>query len=245
MNKISITACTFVLDEEKATNIRKNGEKKLKLLVLKNDLSLPSILYSDKTNIKDGIRAHLESITGNSIFHLEQVYTLDTCKYGTPGVSIIYIAIMNRRNITQLNSNYTLIDFSLKDNHILTLEGISYEYRTITKIQNHNVEYIHQIENIDDFQPLYSNLLTILISYKFLRTRIFDTDIIFKFFGEQFTLDEVHQLYEKITDSTTDKSNYRKKILKYCEKTEYILQNKGYRPTQYYRFVPMDTDIWL
>ena len=48
-----------------------------------------------------------------------------------------------------------------------------------------------------------------------------------------------------IKDTSVDKSNFRKKIMKYCEKTNDIIDKKGYRPTQLYSFKPIDEDVWL
>ena len=89
-------------------------------------------------------------------------------------------------------------------------------------------------------------MLNLLISYKRIRSNIDSTDIIFKFMGKTFTLEDVRIVYELIKDCSVDKSNFRKKIMKYCEKTDEIEETKnGYRPSQKYQFKPLKGDIWL
>ncbi len=89
-------------------------------------------------------------------------------------------------------------------------------------------------------------LLSILISYKKIRSTADNTDILFKFMGSTFTLEDVRILYELIKDSSVDKSNFRKKIIKYCEKVEVSEVTKnGYRPSQRYKFKPLKGDVWL
>ena len=78
-----------------------------------------------------------------------------------------------------------------------------------------------------------------------MRFRIDNTDVCFKLLPESFTLEDVRNTYELIKDIKVDKSNLRNKIGKYCEKTDIIIENKGYRPTQMYKFNPNNNDIWL
>ena len=64
--------------------------------------------------------------------------------------------------------------------------------------------------------------------------------------GSSFTLEDVRILYELIKDTTVDKSNFRKKIIKYCEKVD-IKDNikSGFRPSQKYKFKPLKGDVWI
>ena len=85
-----------------------------------------------------------------------------------------------------------------------------------------------------------------MICYKKIRSNIDNTDILFKFMASTFTLEDVRILYELIKNTTVDKSNFRKKIIKYCEKTDTKDNKKiGYRPSQNYKFKPLKGDMWL
>ena len=119
-----------------------------------------------------------------------------------------------------------------------------YKYETIEIEENNNIEYIHEIKTSN--KELKRKLLSLLISYKRIRSRIDNTDIVFKFMGDIFTLEDVRMVYELIKDTTVDKSNFRKKIMKYCEKTDNITDSKaGYRPSQMYKFKPLKGDKWV
>ena len=64
--------------------------------------------------------------------------------------------------------------------------------------------------------------------------------------SKTFTLEDVRIVYELIKDCKVDKSNFRKKIIKYCEKTDSVDDTKiGYRPSQKYIFKPLIGDVWI
>lgn len=93
-----------------------------------------------------------------------------------------------------------------------------YKYQTKEVEDNNNIEYIHIIETED--KELRKSLLNLLISYKRIRNNADNTDILFKFMAKTFTLEDVRMVYEIIKDISVDKSNFRKKIMKYCEKVD-------------------------
>ncbi len=236
--KVNLVGCLFILDNEKNSNIRKNDIKKIKVLVTK-EKELPMIDFSAK-GIKNQIRKNLSSIIGSNLFHLEQVFTMDY----KDSIDVIYLGATNIENVTKLNKNYELVDFYVKDNSNIIFGDKEYNYKTIEVEENNNIEYIHEIDTSDDM--VKRTLLSILISYKKIRSTADNTDILFKFMGSTFTLEDVRILYELIKDSSVDKSNFRKKIIKYCEKVEVSEVTKnGYRPSQRYKFKPLKGDVWL
>lgn len=235
---INLVSCLFVLDSEKNDNIRKNDIKKMKILVTKEN-SLPKVSFNSN-GIKTEIRKHLKTIIGSNIFHLEQAFTMD---YKNT-IDIIYFGATNIENIKKLDKDYKLIDFNVIDNSTILFDEEEYKYKTIEKIENNNIEYIHQVDVKDEI--LNRNLLEILICYKKIRSNIDNTDILFKFMGNYFTLEDVRILYELIKETKVDKSNFRKKIIKYCEKVNVKETTKlGYRPSQKYKFKPLKGDVWL
>jgi len=240
---INVVCCLFILDKEKSSNIRKNDMKKIKILVDNNNL-LPSIKFNGENDLKDSIRNHISSIIKSNIFHLEQVFTTGEAKYfDGNNIDVIYLGVTNIVNIKELSGDYKLINFSINDNHIINFDNGTYEYKTVEKISNNNVEYFHDIY-VDDIN-LEKVIMELLTAYKRLRTNIDNSDIIFKFMEKKFTLEDVRSVYEMIKDVNVDKSNFRKKIIKYVEKVEDKIDNKGYRPTQLYCFKPLKNDIWL
>ena len=240
---INLVCPIIVLDNELSSNIRKNDIKKLKLLVLKKNNSLVSTRLTEVKGIKDTLKETIKKIIGSDKFHLEQVYTLGEEEYYIDkSIDVIYLAITNIDNIKNLDKNYTLIDFEIKDNNIVFGKD-KYSYKTKEKIKNNNIEYYHDIKVSD--LTLKKELLEILISYKHLRSKIDYSDIIFKFMGDTFTLEDVRIVYELIKEKTVDKSNFRKKIIKYCEEVSIESSKKGYRPSKIYKFKVLKGDVWL
>lgn len=236
--QINLVSCLFVLNSEKNDNIRKNDIKKIKVLVNNNN-ELPTI-STESNEIKKQVRNSISSIIGGNTFHLEQVYTMDY----KSDIDIIYLGVTNINNINELKEGYKLVDFEIKDNSLITLDNKEYKYKTIELENNNNIEYLHDIK-IDDEQ-VKRTLMNLLISYKRIRNNIDSTDIIFKFMGSSFTLEDVRIVYELIKDCSVDKSNFRKKIIKYCEKVDTSINEKnGYRPSQRYKFKPLKGDVLL
>jgi len=240
---INIICCLFVLMNEESANIRKNDLKKIKVVVNKKSKSLINIKFDNKTDIKELIRNKISKTINSNKFHLEQVYTLGESKYyNDKNIDIIHIGVTNIENV-KLNTEYELVDFYVANNDTIKLDDATYKYKTVEKISNQNIEYIHKIRCKDI--ELEKKLLELLIAYKYLRNRIENTDIIFKFMPQYFTLEDVRMVYELIKETSVDKSNYRKKIVKYCEEVDIVTSNKGYRPSKMYTFKVLQGDIWL
>ena len=239
---INLVCPLIVLDNEENTNIRKNDLKKLKILVDKNGNLITAKVDSEAT-LKEIIREKISKITNTNNFHLEQVYTFGEEKYYfDKSIDIIYLAVTNIENIKKLDTNYKLVDFNLSEN-IISFNNDNYKFKTKEKITNNNIEYYHEIKT--DNLELEKELLEILITYKHLRSKLDNSDIIFKFMPKYFTLEDVRIVYEMIKEISVDKSNFRKKIVKYCVETDVDISKKGYRPSKMYTFKVLKGDIWL
>ena len=219
---IKLVCPVIVLENEINPNVRKNDIKKLKLLVDSDD-NLVSVTVENKSTLKDLLRNKVKNIINSDIFHLEQVYTLGEEKY-------------------YLDNSVDIIDFSI-NNSIINIDNKSYQFKTKEHITNNNIEYYHEIdaENIE----LEKKLLEIIICYKQLRSKLDNSDIIFKFMPKYFTLEDIRIVYEMIKEVTVDKSNFRKKIVKYCVEANIDSMKKGYRPSKLYTFNVLKGDVWL
>lgn len=239
---INLVCPIIVLENELNPNIRKSDVKKFKLLV-DNDNNLVNVLVTDNSTLKTTLKDKISSIIDSDIFHLEQVYTLGEEKYYfDDNIDIIYLATANAVSIKKLDSNYKLVDFSINNNSIVFGDK-SYSFKTKELVTNNNVEYYHDI-NVEDIK-LEKKLLEIVIAYKQLRSKLDNSDIIFKFMPKYFTLEDVRIVYEMIKEVTVDKSNFRKKIIKYCVETDADIIKKGYRPSKMYTFKVLKGDVWL
>lgn len=242
MLNINVVCPFVVLENELNEDIRRNDLKKFKILVDKDD-NLVKINIKALETLKDSLKKELLSIIDSNKFHLEQVYTLGEEKYYfDDSIDIIYLGITNFENVKNLDDNYKLIDFDISNNYI-TFGNSSYKFKTKEKISNNNIEYYHEIE-VDDIK-IEKKLLEVLIAYKHLRNKVDNSDIIFKFLGKTFSLEDVRIVYEKIKEISVDKSNFRKRIVKYCEETDVEVAKKGYRPSKLYTFKVLKGDIWI
>ena len=240
---INLVCPIMVLENKTNTNIRKTDTKVLKLLVTKENEELVTIPLIGTKDIKKVLRETITNIINSDEFHLEQVYTLGEEKYYLESaVDIIYLAITNSKNIKMIDNKYKLVDFSIKNN-IIEFNKKNYSFKTMEKISHNNIEYYHTIQ-VKDIK-LEKKLLEIIICYKQLRNKIDCSDIIFKFMGNTFTLEEIRLVYELIKEKKVDKSNFRKKIMKYCKEVSIDTTKKGYRPSKIYTFQVLKGDIWL
>jgi len=239
---INLVCPIIVLENQLNPNIRKSDVKKFKLLVDNNN-NLVNVMVENNKTLKSILRDKIVNIINSDIFHLEQVYTLGEEKYYFDNnIDIIYMAVTNAENIKKLDNNYKLIDFSINNNNIV-FDTKNYEFKTKENISNNNIEYYHEI-NVGNIK-LEKQLLEIIIAYKQLRNKLDKSDIIFKFMPKYFTLEEVRIVYEMIKEVVVDKSNFRKKIIKYCVETNVDITKKGYRPSKVYTFKVLKGDVWL
>ena len=234
----NLVICLFVLDTKKNENIRKNDIKKIKVL-LDNDNNLPTI-KNDGKHMRTKVNKLLTNIIGSDILHTQQVCTMSY----DDSIDTIYLGVTNIENVKDLDNNYKLVDFSVVNNNTILIDNDTYKYKTVEIVENKNIIY-KQVINIQD-EDLKRKIKNILLSYKRIRVNIDTTDIIFKFMPRLFTLEDVRILYEMIKDEQVDKSNFRKKIAKYCKRVDNPEHEKtGFRPSQKYEFVPLKGDVWL
>lgn len=239
---INIDCCFFVLKSVESENKRKNDIKEIKIIV-DNDNNLLSVPFNEESDIKDSIRSKIKSIIGSDTFHLEQVYTLGEKKFYNSGIHIIYLGIANEENIKKLADNYKMIDFDIINKNEIKFDDNKIYYDTKIKRVGNNLEYYHEIKTNDS--NVERKMIELLTSYKQIGSKIDYTDIMFKFLPKYYSLEDVRKVYEKIKNVSVDKSNFRKKIMKYCKVTDKVISNKGYRPTHLYEFVLDKEDVWL
>ena len=234
---INIVPCIFVLDTKKSDNIRKNNIQELNILV--NDKGmLPGCKYTNG-DLKDNVRSYLNELIGTNKEHIEQVYTFNNDN----SIDIVYLVCLNSERIKKIKDGYKLIKIKIENNKNIIYGDNIYKYNTLEDKIGNNIEYRHVIKDVDDY--LNDSLIKILTCYKKIRSNIDNTDIIFKFMSKYYSLEDVRNVYEYIKDVSVDKSNFRKKIIKYCDKIDMMDDKNGYRPTQLYTFKLLEGDKWI
>lgn len=242
--EISVLSCIFVLDNQKSVNIKKNDPKLLKVLVNKKDSSLLKINFDKDSDMDDLVRDKIIEITGSKKFHFEQAFSFYEKKYCDDNrIDIVYMALMNIENIKNIDDEYELVSFKILNNNMMTLGNEVLDYSVVSKKINGVVKSYYEVETLD--KELEKTAVEILKTYELLKNKISNLEIMSKFMPNLFTLEDVKMVYEMIKNVQVDKSNFRKRIIKYCEKVEGKTDNKGYRPTQIFKFTALKPDIWI
>ena len=135
------------------------------------------------------------------------------------------------------NSNIQKITLS-NDN-----KKIEYEIKTITEKKRQNIEYIHRLVGNPDINELTA--IIIHTGIKRLRNRIENTNIAFSFLEKEFAISELQQIYEIILDKKLVSANFRKKIEPMLKKTDKVIKESAYRPSNQYTFNEDFLENWV
>jgi len=240
---INLTCVLLVLDTKPNPDIRKNDLQSIKILLRRAPHGLPWVVADTSDDIKRQIHNTISDIIGTDFFGLEQVYALGDKKYmqSDGDVDIIHLGIINGNKIAGIQPDYELADISIHNNKI-KIGDTEYKYQTIEKIGS-VVEYLFKTNAPDIATD--KTLVEILTAWKHLRNRTENTDTIFKFMPDEFTLETVRQVYEIISERHVDKSNFHKKITKYCSEIPNKTAHSGHRPGKLYTFTAKTGDSWL
>ncbi len=242
--KVTGNLLIITTDNEERTDVRKLKEKKLQIILDENN-ELPKFKISNKDYIKNLAENKIEELFEISNFYIEQLYTWGDPEYYTQNEEIIitYLIIINKKIINNMPNNLKFYDLSIKSfqdskiqDVILSNEDkeIKYRIETISKKRKNNIEYTNKLIG----KSAINEFIAIIIhtGLKRLRNRIENTNIAFSFLDNEFTISELQQVYEIILDKKLVSANFRKKIEPMVKKTEIIVKESAYRPSNKYIF---------
>lgn len=239
--KVNLTCIMLVMGESSNEDIRKNTIKNVSLLVKQTNHALPSVVANIDQDIKVQIRNELIKGLGTDRFHLEQVYALGDKKYfDSNAIDIIHLGVTNAVNVNNIASDYDLISVSIEKNTIKIGNKV-YSYKTKEKA-DFSIEYTFETNAKTATEDKF--LIELLTAWKHMRTRLEYSDILFKFLPVEFTLEDARQVYMLLSERQVDKSNFHKKIMKYCTEIPGKLSCRGYRPSKHYKFNLKFGDLW-
>lgn len=242
--KIKGNLLIFSADNQERVDVRKVKEKKLQVILDENN-ELPKFEVNNKEYIKKSAENEIEKLFEVSNFYIEQLYTWGDPNYYTNSEEILvtYLVIINKKNINNLPNNLTFYDIRIKDSEELSIQDvrlsnekkeITYKIETIAKRKRENIEYTHKLVGKSSINELTA--IIIHTGIKRLRNRVENTNIAFSFLEKEFTLTELQQIYEIILDKKLISANFRKKIEPMVKKTEIILKDSAFRPSNKYIF---------
>lgn len=242
--KIRGNLIIFSTDNEERKDVRRLKEKKLQL-VLDEDNNLPTFEVNNKEYIKNLAEEQVEKLFGTPQFYIEQLYTWGDPSYYTDKTELMitYLVVINKKNIVEMSTNLKFYNIYIKNNEnsktqniILDSENkkIEYEVETIVKIKRENIDYINKLVGKSEVNELTA--IIIHSGIKRLRNRIENTNIAFSFLDKEFAISELQQVYEIILDKKLVSANFRKKIEPMVKKTEKVVKESAYRPSNQYTF---------
>lgn len=234
----------FSTDNEERKDVRRLKEKKLQIVLDENN-KLPKFEIDNKKYIKTLAETEIEKIFKTSKFYIEQLYTWGDPNYYTEEneLTITYLVIINKKNIKDKPENFKFYDIHIENkensssqNIILSSENktIQYEIDTIIKRNRENIEYTNKLVGKSEIDELTA--IIIHTGIKRLRNRIENTNIAFSFLDREFAISELQQIYEIILDKKLVPANFRKKIEPMVKKTEKVVKESAYRPSNQYIF---------
>ena len=242
--KIRGNLIIFSTDNEERKDVRRLKEKKLQILLDENN-DIPSFEIDNTEYIKKIAEKKMENLFNTSKFYIEQLYTWGDPQYYTTKneLTVTYLGIINKKNIVNLSNNFNFYDIYIEnigDSSVqnITLSNdnkkIQYKMDTIINRKRENIDYIHKLVGESEVQELTA--IIIHTGIKRLRNRIDNTNIAFSFLDTEFALSELQQVYEIILDKKLVSANFRKKIEPMVKKTEKVVKESAYRPSQQYTF---------
>jgi len=234
----------FSTDNEERKDVRRLKEKKLQI-VLDEKNNLPVFEINNKEYIKTLAENRIEELFGTAKFYIEQLYTWGDPNYYTneSELTITYLVVINKRNLKTKPENFEFYDVYIENKEnsriqeiVLNSENkkIQYEIETIIKRKRKNIEYTNKLVGKSNISELTA--IIIHSGIKRLRNRIENTNIAFSFLDEEFAISELQQVYEIILDKKLVPANFRKKIEPMVKKTEKIVKESAYRPSNQYTF---------
>lgn len=239
---VKLNAIIFTSENKERKSVRRLEEKKLQILFDSN-YNFPSFEVDSKEYIKDTVSNKIVKILGTSKFYIEQLYSWGNVTNDTKNSIIItYLVIVNKSNILNLDKKYKFCDIniseeSIKENKVQKVvlnNDLEYKIQTIRTKEKDNIEFQNKLIDNSNFDEL--NAIIIHTAIKRLRVRIENTNIAFSFLNPEFTLSELQQVYEIILDKKLVTANFRKKIAPMVKKTDKIIKESAYRPSQRYVF---------
>lgn len=252
--KVKSNVIIFSTDNKERTDVRRLKEKKLQIALDKQN-SLPIFEVNNKEDVKTMVSNNLKEMFGTTKFYIEQLYTWGDPQYYNENEELIvsYLVIVNKGQIENQQLPISFYDVTIEnlegDKRVqkVTLESeektIEYDIETIKRKEKNSIEYINKLVGM----PEISELTAIIIhtGIKRLRNRIENTNIAFSFLLDEFTISELQQVYEIILDKKLVSANFRKKIDPMIKKTEKVVKESAFRPSNKYTFNEDFLEYWV
>lgn len=245
---VSVDNVVFSVDcNENTENYRKLDEQKLMVLLVKRSehpakgkWALPGGFMGINETAREAAFRSLNLKTGLKNIYLEQLYTFDNPQRDPRMriVSCAYMALIDRSNQFIQNEHAAWFQVQLSsDGRQMVLKcneiDISMEVK-YNKVENGRLRSLES--KVVNSELAFDHADILLTALQRLRNKVEYTDIVFNLLPEKFTIAQLQSLYEIILDQKLLAAAFRRKIASKIEETGEYSQEKGHRPSQYFRY---------
>ncbi len=204
----------------------------------------------------------LSEETGVDNVYLEQLYTFGAVNRDPRGriISSAYMSLVDMHQITTkagtdasdakwFDIRYNVVNHTVKSESNQSVETKEIEIelnheniqlkavvKVVKSVSGKHVTFERKLFSSD--QLAFDHGVIIQTGLERLRSKANQSDIVFQLMPELFTLTELQKTYEVILGQSLLKANFRRKIAKYVEETDEIVQDKGHRPSKLFKYKP-------
>lgn len=243
----------FSMDCEERKDVRKLKEKKLQVILDENN-KFPTFEIINSEYIKKTAEKEIEKIFNTERFYIEQLYTWGDPNYYTKTSELLvtYLVIINKKDIKTMPEKLAFYDIHIENEENTNLQKVTlsnmnkeiqYKIKTIVKKDRQSIEHINKLVEHSPVDELTA--IIIHTGIKRLRNRIENTNIAFCFLNKEFAISELQQVYEIILDKKLISANFRKKIEPMIKKTDKIVKESAFRPSNMYIFNEDFVKSWV
>jgi len=223
---LTVDNLLFAIADEPSDNIRKLGNKKLQILLIKrnyepfeNCWGLPgAFMQMEESFLETSTRVLNEKMKLSNIY-FEQLYTFDDIKRDprTRVVSVAYLALINKVNVARSDdANLCWFTVEISKKQIVL-----------------NDEHGNKID-LNNAQLAFDHSKIIRMGVERLQNKVEYSNIVFGLMQKEFTIAELQQVFELILDKKFTKANFERKLRDKIEPTNQY-RTSGFRPAMLYK----------
>lgn len=248
--KMSITTdiTLFSVSDIKKENYRRKNKKCFSILLVKrnrapfmNKWCLPGGFLSLDEKLLDCAKRVLFTEANIDNVYLDQMHTFSDIERDIRGrvLSVSYLGLIDQSLISaNLKSNASFFDVTVNESDSeITLTFKNSELEFSCKLEKTTDDYgIVSYKELENNYLAFDNLQVISTSIDYLKNNINNNNLVFHMMPKLFTLKELELVYEAILNQKLIDSAFRRTIASKVEKTEFIINDGGHRPSALYRY---------
>lgn len=237
---LKVTFVIFSVSCIDSDNYRKLSDKKLSILLTKNnEYSLPTIIIDNPNIIDANIQKYVKELTGIDNVYSEQLYTFSSVNGDVLEINQTYISLIDQSRVEYMKDNCKWFNINLSetnDGYSCTMENgldnLHFKVSKELKKQTTDRYFFKEIER-NNFEHNHSVYL--ISGIERLRNKITYTDIVFNMMPPLFTLKSLQNVFEVVLNKKLLDPAFRRTIADKVEATNEYECGKGHRPSVLFR----------